>query len=210
MEQIGDYRNRFSGRIFLLGNGPSLLENDLSNLEKGEVMTMNRSGKDVKNTKFHLASGDLTQLGTKPEYVVFYGQESMYPAPRLANIASQVILVRGRGPGQLFDKQPLIDVPRRFDLRYGWPVTAGGLLAVYCAWWMGYREIYLLGYDGYGTHYTDRHGGQFRPSHEKLVPEFIEGISALLDHDPGLKVVNLNPENKYGNLPVDKLGQIML
>lgn len=208
MENIANYKDRFSGRIFLIGNGPSLLENDLSNLEKEEIMTMNRSGRDIPNTKFHLASGDLTVLGTKPEYVIFYGQESMYPAPRLRNINSPVILIRGCGPGQHFKKQADWGIPREFDLRYGWPVTSAGHLAIVVAWWMGYNPIYLLGYDGYGTHYTDRHGGMYRPEHEKIVPQFVTGINKLLKFDSRLEVINLNPDNKYGNLPVSILDKL--
>ncbi len=208
MIPIGNVRDKFSGRIFLLGNGPSLLDNDLSKLDKEEVLTMNRSGRDVPNAKFHLASGDLTVLGTEPEFVLFYGQESMYPGTRLSFLRSPVILIRVNGPGQKFKEMPSLGIPGRFDLRYGWGVTAAGVLAVYAAWWLGYREIYLLGYDGYGAHYTDRHCGDHIPNHAKNVPEFVSKVDDLMAYDSSLKVVNLNPKNTYGNLAVDIFDQV--
>lgn len=200
MVPVDEVRCKFSGRIFLLGNGPSLKENNLDLLDKSEVMSINRAGRDCPGAKFHLCSGDLTQLGTTPEYILFYGVESMYPTPRLAHINSKVILTRIQGPGHIFEEKPSIGLPRALDLRYGWQVTAGGVLAIYIAWWMGYNPIYLLGYDGYGTHYTDRHGGEHIPDHEKNVPEFEDKIDLLLKYNPRLEVINLNHKSRYCNL----------
>lgn len=203
MQHINNYRNSRSGRLFILGNGPSLLDNDLTRLDKYEVMTINRSWRDVPGAMFHLASGDLTGIRQPPQNILFYGTESMYPPTRIAQFPSNIILIRMQGPGHIFKEVSYVGIPRAFDLRYGWNVTAGGVLAIYCAWWLGYRDLYLMGYDGYGNHYTNNWRGADVPDHVKLVPEFKSLVRKLLEFDSELQITNMNHNTTYKDLGAD-------
>lgn len=203
MDSIGNYRNRHSGRIFLLGNGPSLADYDLSKLSPNECISMNRSWRDMPRALYHCISGDLrVNLNPFPQHIFFLGQPDQYPNLRMK---CPVILVQTRILGvHIPVPKEDIGVPARFDLRRGWPITHCGLFAVYASWWLGFREIYLLGYDGYGNHYTDPTRRQ--PDHAKLKREFVGNVNALLEYDSKLNVYNCNPKNAYKNLPypIDK------
>ena len=202
MRDIAEYRNTNTGRLFILGNGPSLLDYDLSLLKVDQTMTMNRTWRAIPGAMYHCCSGDLTGIRQLPQHVLFLGQPEQYPrVPK--SLQCPVILVQTRIMGVRIPKvKPITGIAPELDLRRGWPPTHCGLFAVFAAHWLGFKEVFLLGYDGYGGHCTAKDADHI-PDHAKVVPEFKKHVSTLLAlADPVFKVYNCNPNNAYGNLPI--------
>ena len=200
MDRIDNYHNKHSGRVFLFGNGPSLADYDLSKLNPSECITMNRSWRDMPRALYHCVSGDLrVNFSPLPQHILFLGQPEQYPnyRPKCPVILVQTRIIGVRIP------EPKVDlgIPAMFDLRRGWPITHCGVFAAQAAWWLGFRKLYLLGYSGYGNHYTDPTSQE--PDHTKLKREFVNTINALLRYDRTLEMYNCDPHNAYKNLPID-------
>ncbi|MHA2389973.1 MAG: hypothetical protein ACXACW_14735 [Candidatus Hodarchaeales archaeon] len=197
---LEQYYNKESGRVFLLGNGPSLAEYDISKLNPNEVIAINRSWRECPTALYYCTSGDLQKQIGNPKNVLFLGQPEQIknikcPAP--------VILIQTRILGvRIPEPKTSLGIPPQFDLRWGWPPTHVGLFALYAAWFLGFREIWLLGYDGYGLHYSNVDPNV--PDHDKLIPEFVKYGNRLTEYDSTLKVYNCNHRNKYCNFPVDR------
>jgi len=120
-------------------------------------------------------------------------------------VQTKILGVKVREP----NKQ--LPIPKHLDLRYGWPPTHCGLFAVYAAWFLGFNPIYLLGYDGYGTHYVDdvKHDWRnYEAKHEKAIIDFRQYIDKLLEFDQNVNIYNCNPSNAYGNLGVAIFGDL--
>lgn len=200
MDPIESYFNKHSGRLFILGNGPSLSSHNLSKIIPNECITMNRSWDLVPRSLYHCLAGDLRiKMNPLPQHVLFLGQPSQYSSS--FKMGCPVILIQTQILGAQIPKPKKdLGIPAEFDLRYGWPVTHCGLFAVYAAWFLGFREIYLLGFDASGYHYTDTIPPL--PDHARLIKDFVKYTKRLLAYDPSLKLYNCNPENKYKNLPI--------
>ena len=199
MQRIEDYFKLHSGRIFILGNGQSLIEHDLSRLDPIETITINRAWKMKPGALYHCCSGDLRGIREEPQNIFFLGQESQYPQ---VPVSCPVVLVQTRILGAKFHPPTKkLDVPPALDLRLGWPPTHCGLFAIFGAWWLGFEEIYLLGYDGYGGHYTKKDWDLIIPE-EKVKEEFRSYIR-LFQEETNYKVeiYNCNLNNAYKNLP---------
>lgn len=207
MNPIESVFNLHSGRVFLLGNGPSLNDYDLSKLNPNEVISMNRSWRSVHNCLYHCTSGDLrVNFNPYPQNLVFLGQPEQYGWNYKKKCP--IILVQTKIAGVKIPKpKAALPIQAQFDLRLGWPPTHVGLFAVYFAYWLGFREIYLLGYDGYGKHFM-KAGEEYWPEkkfaekHRVMVPQFRNYIRPLLEDVPDLELYNCNSENEYKNLPV--------
>ena len=126
-----------------------------------------------------------------------------------------VILVQTKIAGVKIPKpKEVLPVAAQFDLRLGWPPTHVGLFAVYFAYWLGFREIYLLGYDGYGKHFIkagdETHTEKnFEDKHRIMVPQFRKYVQHLLEDVPEIEIYNCNPENEYKNLPIANLQEVV-
>lgn len=200
MDSIEGYYNRHAGRVFLLGNGPSLSGYDFTGLDPNETITMNRSWRECPRALYHCLSGDLrVNISPLPKHILFLGQPEQYSNYKTG---CPVILVQTKIMGVHIPKPPnKWGVSQEFDLRYGWQPSHCGLFAVYAAWFVGFREIYLLGYDGYGGHYTEE-DANIIPDHSKIIPDFVSRTNRLLKYDSSLRIFNCNPENHYKNLPI--------
>lgn len=219
MNPIESIFHAHSGRVFLLGNGPSLNNYDLSKLNPNEVISMNRSWRCVKQPLYHCVSGDLRiNFNPFPQNIIFLGQPEQY---RGYKTKCPVILVQTRIAGvKIPEPKVWLSVPSEIDLRRGWPSTHTppthvGLFAVYAAWWIGFRKVYLLGFDGYGRHFMESNVDRkltkvmFEVKHKMMVPQFRKYIDILLKNAPDLKVFNCNPRNEYKNLPVADFNELI-
>lgn len=207
MESIEAYFRRHSGRAFLLGNGRSLADHLDAPFNPEETITMNRSWIVVPNALYHCMNGDMrTRIG-HPKHIIFLGHKEQYGDE--FSLGCPIIHVTAYSTEAARKIKQLKDlgIPAEFDLRQIWP-TAGisekkataGLLAVYAAWFLGFREVYLIGYDGYGGHFT-KADWNLTPSHAWIVPQFVHHTNKLLEYDPDFRLYNCNPDNAYGNLP---------
>jgi hypothetical protein len=197
MERVEDYWKKHSGEVFILGNGTSLNDHDLSLLDPSKVITMNRSYKEVQKPLYHICCMDLTQIRKErwPQNILFLGgDEQSVGNSKLNHIPCPVILIQTKVPGnRIYPSKTTFEVHEELDLRRGFNITHAGLLAVHCAWWLGFEMAYLLGYDGYAGHYTKRDKTMI-PNHKKHKQEMAEFMELL---DGQMKVYNCNEHNAY-------------
>jgi len=199
MNSIEAYFAIESGPCFILGNGPSLNNYDLSLLNPNNSITMNRSWKVLPGAKYHCNTMDITSVQNTPQNIIFLGpEEDAVGASVLRKIKCPVILVQMGTvkPSRLRPKRLKLSIPSRLDLRNGWSQSHCGVFALACAWWLGYNPIFLLGYDGYGYHYiTDRYKLIGRlPPHELQTRQYRQ-YAKLLEGE--VEVYNCNKDNVY-------------
>lgn len=170
LKENEDLRNAYSGkRCFVLGNGPSLNEIDFSRLKNEVVFTVNQlpahpNFKDL-NSNFHIII-DLRAFGLR------YGEEE--DAPGFAKYCMELmkemseqgdpvlivpyqvkrILERERVPEKLrtkyiyFSTEKFIDGYQHCELTVPIPdFSCVILVAILCAIYMGFSQIYLMGCD---------------------------------------------------------------
>jgi hypothetical protein len=198
---IEDVFKTETGTIFILGNGPSLNNFDLSKLDKDHVMTMNRSWREVPGARYHLNIADITSVHKQPQHMLFFGNYDAVGPAVLKKIKCPVILIQTSRVQRkyLWKKKRNLKIPPGLDLRNGHQCpTQAGVLALRCAWFLGYDTAVLLGYDGYGLHYTETDienpPPHLIPNHKAYVGNYRELARQLVGR---LRVYNCNKENSY-------------
>lgn len=204
MKHIENYHNIRQGEsIFLLGNGPSLNQYPIADLDPSKCFTMNRSWKAIPGASWHLCAGDLTGVRKEPETIFFVGGHAQSVGPDvLARYNCPVVLVQTKVGGNKFRAcKSQFEAPPSLDLRLGWEISHAGLAAMQIAWWMGYKRLFLLGFDGEGGHYT-KMDKNLIPDHKKHKAEMFDFMVELRRHSV-TEVYNLNPENCYKHTPIE-------
>lgn len=216
---LANVHNKYRGRCFLLGTGPSLLKQVelLPRLEKEYTFTCNRMAKfqEFKIRPF-------IHCVTEPQPFLEWGLDivEVYNYPQAANKvaciwwpvklpgwlwipkAPEEIQIRWQGFHGL--KEPLRPLPT------GWasPLTIAQLAA-----WMGFTEFYFMGID------TTNVGQAWNPTTERATyPRNIRSICECFDRArmdiqmAGRKVYDCTPGgriNKEGILPYVELGDVL-
>lgn len=200
MKSIEEYYKVERGPVFLLGNGPSLNDYDLTGINPDHVITMNRSWKRCPGARYWLNAGNLDQARKTPQNIVFFaGDESAVRQDLLMSLKCPVILLQTSN-AKLKPKHLKLDLPADLDLRNGWPRNSNiGLMAVFWAWWVGFKPIITLGFDGYGKHFVeeslDRREDLYATKHVKAIAEYKQRTEVLRPH---VLILNCNEDNAYG------------
>jgi hypothetical protein len=198
---IENYFKVETGTVFILGNGPSLNNFDLSKLDRDRVMTMNRSWTEVPGARYHLNIGDITSVQKQPQTMIYFGSEDSVGPATMKKVKAPVVLVQTTNAARAYPikKKKQLKIPPALDLRNGHPTNSqAGLLALKCAWFLGYDTGVLLGYDGHGLHYTETHiknpEPHLIPNHKAYVGNYRELARQLVGR---MRVYNCNKENSY-------------
>ena len=163
-----EYRNVETGAVAILGNGASLNDYPVDRLSIPAI-GVNRSYKKLK-TKYHcfvtpVMFNDVISGRLAGTDVVFCPWECF--------VLNRPGTTHDPGHSHWDNVQiryvPVCTVGRHtkyhFDLENSVEANFGGLLAIMVAMWLGYSTIYLLGFDGDGTHFYDeaKHANDYSP-----------------------------------------------
>ena len=196
-ERIEKFKSIHTGTVFVLGNGESLKQYDLSQLTKFNSISMNR-GYHQFVTGYYCTVLDTFYLEkvAKINYKTVFISGSYTEVPenvRWNFVANAVFIPRLCR----HDSTPT----NPFDLRLGWKVTHTGILALYLAQYLGFDRAVLLGYDGYGKHFIaktrDNATEQERQKRHKIHKQQMEEFMKLPQRT--IEIVNCNRENEYGH-----------
>ena len=135
MKRIESFRGLHSGRTFILGNGPSLGDHDLSRLQE-PTFGVNRSFK-AHVSQYHVASDELTFREHRSDLRI---------TPR------HVFATEGRFPE--VDRPWIVPIKTLGDaIGWSWDLAEGvyprfsTYVAMQLAVWMGFTDLVLLGTD---------------------------------------------------------------
>jgi hypothetical protein len=135
---IGDFRGIHSGRVFILGNGPSLGDHELFRLRTPGCIGVNRSFKACL-TDYLVASDELTFREHREELKLF-------------GLRTTVFATEGRFPAE--DRDWIVPIKNLGDaIGWSWDLEKGvyprfsTYVALQLAVYMGFDDIVLLGTD---------------------------------------------------------------
>lgn len=205
----------FGESIFIVGNGSSVISADLVKLPPDKTMTVNRAWKLI-DAKFHaiiMHSGyirDIAMMEKQPEALFIAGSSSEVESKYRKMLQNEVCFVPRRSPEWRKEVTPADFL----DLSKGWYPTHTGLFAIQVAYFMGYKNIFLIGFDGYGCHFEhtaanplddhERHTRELAFLDEAIQKQNTDNVECqdqceMLFHGPS--IYNLNPSNSYNVFP---------
>lgn len=197
-----DYHNTESGPVVLLGNGPSLKDWNLSRLECPTIGT-NRSYKIHPSKCLCFVTSKLMsevmrgQCFNKvktifcPEFLLY--SPRWYSDPKHScwdNVRHWWVPLVG-------DWAPMFG----YDLTKPIQLQFAGQLAIAVALWLGFTEVYLIGYDGHGGHFND-----LDPTHDISDAQrpALEAAAAWADTSPIVNIYQTNPESAFQCFPLGR------
>ena len=191
--------------LFLLGNGESIKEIDLSFIPIENKVAINRAWK-FGPAKYHVLNYD-TAFFTDAEK---YQPKILFSHGKLEEIS-----------GSTKEKLDcdLTMIPRKpklasLDLAFGWRPSHAGLLAIHLSWYMQADIIFLVGYDGYGGHFEESPTMKYPASliqedHDRHKVELQEFYAKARTENYSTRIYNTNSSNAYGVFPVRPMEEAM-
>jgi hypothetical protein len=194
--------------LFIIGNGSSIRKSDLKKLRPEKTMTVNRSWKLVPS-EYHamiMHSGyikDIANMDIQPQCLFVAGAPAEVEAKYRKMLQNEVCFVPRRTPNWRG-----VTPYEYLNLDSGWYPTHTGLFAIQVAYYMNFKHVFLLGFDGYGCHFE---ADEINPldDHERHTKEleFLKDAMDKLTRDKEVSageieasetvVYNCNPANAY-------------
>jgi hypothetical protein len=220
------FENKHAGeRCFILGNAPSLKEENLSLLKNEKVFVCNRGyhaldlGLDHYDyyviTDVGVYKADAGEIQEKSRYPRFYHEDIRREQSYLNGVREEHIPIRKLNQSQKSERKATLQgkFPQRFEDGWG-KVGTVVLDAALIAYFMGFTKIYLLGVDLFytagNTHFykPGQRENNIRDGHEPKARRFIPRFNYFFQ-DRGVTFVNLSKGFKIENLmPTDRLENI--
>ena len=191
---LQDLHNTASGRIYLVGNGPSLLTQDLGRLTSEHTFTCNRFSywEEAFTPTYHICSQSVVEKGIEPrdppfqrhKFIAGYGDGAM---------DGWVYVRKGRD-------RPMAGLGD--TIPYVRTKASQAFIMTQIALWMGYRDIRLMGVE-------QRDGGHVFDSDGKSVP-FVSAPREQILHEwaklreyaeaGGANITDLTPDGTLGEV----------
>ena len=197
-------------RCFIFGNSPSLLEENLKLIENEDVFICNRGYKIKEVENVNLNNLKYYVLGDKLHAETFldeiYEKTKGLKVYLSSKITDPKVLKKFESSYEVYKRieKPFIDFPLTFN--QGWGKAKTVIVdAIIIAYFLGYKEIYLLGVD-LDYSYTNNHfykDTSFEIKHKDNVPKSLRKILRSLDiiskyfDSKNIKFRNLSKRFKY-------------
>lgn len=182
--------------IFIVAGGPSLKGFDWSRLINKDVLAINRSYEVLPNAKYiyfadhdFFARHDTGMLAHRGQIITGYAANLCKK-----RISSPHVIEYTLTGANGLDTQPM-------SIRHG---RNGGYAAINVALHLGYKKIYLLGYDmGRSEGVTHWHDGHPRIDPESIYETMLGHYATLAEplKNNGIKVYNTNPNSRLKVFP---------
>lgn len=220
------FSNKHEGeRCFIIGCGPSLRNEYLSLLKDETVLVCNKAFLAAKELNLpHFDYYFVTDPEVRSDIVKHYGKYFYdISVPRIYSYA----IIKNNPTDVIED---FIMIPKDYKVRFGygpfpekfsdgWGLTTSVVFeAVIVAYFMGFKEIYLLGVDMNYDNLSDTHFYKMGEREEKQKYHMIDNwhntvktVSKLVDHfnKNDVKFVNLSKGfTRFELMPTDKLENI--
>lgn len=205
-----DLKNTETGRVFIIGNGPSINRQDLSPLQNEKTMVSNQYFLNPRIT-------------WKPDYYFSTDRKGVKGNLKriLDNTDGMIRFFEDVWEETIDDKKThFLKIIRRRDnpefvldlnkpLRSGYCVT---YIQLQVAVWMGFKEIYLLGIDHSIGHFVSEeeyHNGKSHFNLElSLVEKFMRKAKEVCD-SIGINIINLTDGSALDVFPMEKYEDII-
>lgn len=175
-------------RCFIFGNSPSLLEENLKLIENEDVFICNRGYKIKEVENVNLNNLKYYVLGDKLHAETFldeiYEKTKGLKIYLASNITDPKVLKKFESIYEVYKRidKPFSDFPLTFNQGWGKGKTVI-VDAIIIAYFLGYKEIYLLGVD-LDYSYTNNHfykDSSFEIKYKNNVPKSLKQILKSLD-----------------------------
>ena len=199
-----EYYDIERGAVAILGNGPTL--NDFQ-LDKLSIPTIgvNRSYKKVKS-KYHCFVTPRILNSVLAGWL--RGTGAIF-CPRDAFVLNRPIATSDPGHSHWGNVGiPYVPVdnnwdgPFHYDLTNSVNASFGGILGIITAMWLGYRDLYLIGFDGDGRHFYDE---ETHPDVYGQQVVVLKQLRTWLDNHPTFRVYQTNLVSRFNFFDVSAL-----